>query len=39
VPDQVEVYVLLSGAARLVVPYGKGKVPVYWILPHKVTWR
>lgn len=37
VPDQVEVYVMLSGVARLVVPYGKGKVAVYRLLPHSVA--
>ena len=37
VPDQVEVYVMLSGVARLIVPYGKGKVAVYRLLPHSVA--
>lgn len=37
VADQVEIYVPLSGKARLMVPYGRGKVAVHRLLPHSVA--
>jgi hypothetical protein len=37
ISDQVELYVVLSGSARLMVPYGQGKVAVYQLLPHSVA--
>ncbi len=37
VADQVEIYLLLAGVARVLVPHGHGKVAVQRLLPHSIA--